>query len=37
MGEARRKGLAVRAKVGEQPDAPQVVDTLGGRMQLRWA
>ncbi|HNT37590.1 MAG TPA: hypothetical protein PKO45_00570 [Rubrivivax sp.] len=36
MGEARRKALAVRAKVGEQPDEPQVVDTLGGRMHVRW-
>ena len=35
MGEARRKALAARQSGGE--DAPaQVVDTLGGRMHVRW-
>ncbi len=36
MGEARRKALAVRQDGGEQPLEPQVVDTLGGRMHVRW-
>jgi hypothetical protein len=35
MGEARRKALAARQVAGEdQP--PQVVDTLGERMHVRW-
>ena len=35
MGEARRRALAGRQGTGEgQP--PQVVDTLGGRMHVRW-
>ena len=36
MGEAKRKALAARARVGQEPTEPQVVDTLGGRMHVRW-
>jgi len=36
MGEARRKALAARRGGGEEPTEPQVVDTLGGRMNVRW-
>lgn len=36
MGEARRKALAARRGVGAEPAEPQVVDTLGGRMHVRW-
>ena len=36
MGEARRRALAVRQGAGQGPDEPQVVDTLGGRMHVRW-
>ena len=36
MGESRRKALAVRREAGEEPAEPQVVDTLGGRMHVRW-
>jgi len=36
MGEARRKALAARQVAGQGPDEPQVVDTLGGRMHVRW-
>jgi hypothetical protein len=36
MGEARRRALAVRQGAGHGPDEPQVVDTLGGRMHVRW-
>ena len=36
MGEARRKALAARLGAGEGPAEPQVVDTLGGRMHVRW-
>jgi hypothetical protein len=36
MGEGRRKALAVRRGSGDEPAEPQVVDTLGGRMQVRW-
>ncbi|MFN9571714.1 MAG: hypothetical protein ACK58C_06525 [Betaproteobacteria bacterium] len=36
MGETRRKALAVRRGSGDEPAEPQVVDTLGGRMHLRW-
>ena len=35
MGEARRKALAALQRAGEVPP-PQVVDTLGGRMHVRW-
>ena len=36
MGESRRKALAVRTEAGDEPAEPQVVDTLGGRMHVRW-
>jgi Transposase DDE domain group 1 len=36
MGEARRKALAVRRGSGDESAEPQVVDTLGGRMHVRW-
>ena len=36
MGESRRKALAARQEVQSQPSEPQVVDTLGGRMHVRW-
>jgi Transposase DDE domain group 1 len=36
MGEARRKALAVRCEAGGAGPKPQVVDTLGGRMHVRW-
>jgi hypothetical protein len=36
MGEARRKALAARRGAGAQPAEPQVVDTLGGRIHVRW-
>jgi len=39
MGEARRKALAARkrAEAGASDEAPaQVVDTLGGRVHVRW-
>ena len=36
MGEARRKALAARRGAGDEPAEPQVVDTLGGRMHVRW-
>lgn len=35
MGEARRRALAVRRVAGREQQ-PQVVDTLGGRMHVRW-
>lgn len=35
MGEARRKALLARQGAGEATPA-QVVDTLGGRMHVRW-
>ena len=35
MGEARRKALAVR-KGADEDQPPHVVDTLGGRMHVRW-
>ena len=35
MGEARRRALAARQVAGEG-QLPQVVDTLGGRMHVRW-
>ena len=36
MGEARRKALAARSGAGDESVQPQVVDTLGGRMHVRW-
>ena len=36
MGEARRKALAARRGGGDEPSQPLVVDTLGGRMHVRW-
>ena len=36
MGEARRKALAARRGAGDEPAQPLVVDTLGGRMHVRW-
>jgi Transposase DDE domain group 1 len=36
MGEARRKALAARPRAGQEPVQPQIVDTLGGRMHVRW-
>ena len=36
MGEAKRKALAARHGAGQEPSEPQVVDTLGGRMHVRW-
>jgi hypothetical protein len=36
MGEARRKALAARREAGQGGRQPQVVDTLGGRMHVRW-
>jgi hypothetical protein len=36
MGESRRKALAGRRDGGDGSHAPQVVDTLGGRMHVRW-
>ena len=36
MGEARHKALAARESAGSDPSQPQVVDTLGGRMHVRW-
>ncbi|MFN7482672.1 MAG: transposase [Betaproteobacteria bacterium] len=36
MGEARRKALAARRGGGDEPSQPLVVDTLGGRMPVRW-
>ena len=36
MGESRRKALAARHGSGDEPAEPQVVDTLGGRMHVRW-
>ena len=36
MGEARRKALAARREAGDAGQTPQVVDTLGGRMHVRW-
>ena len=35
MGEAKRKALAARKGVGQEPSEPQVVDTLGRRMHVR--
>jgi hypothetical protein len=36
MGESRPKALAARRDAGDASQAPQVVDTLGGRMHVRW-
>lgn len=36
MGESRRKALAARHGSGDEAAEPQVVDTLGGRMHVRW-
>ncbi len=36
MGEKKRKALAARRDAGDASQAPQVVDTLGGRMHVRW-
>lgn len=35
MGEARRRALAARREAGDEQPL-QVVDTLGGRMHVRW-
>jgi len=36
MGESKRKRPGAVEVIGDVPDAPQVVDTLGGRMHVRW-
>jgi len=36
MGESRRKRQGAVAEVGGAAGQPQVVDTLGGRMHVRW-
>ena len=36
MGEAKRKALAGRRESRSEHSQPQVVDTLGGRMHVRW-
>ena len=36
MGESKRKRLAALARVEGSGDEPRVVDTLGGRMHVRW-
>jgi Transposase DDE domain group 1 len=36
MGESKRKRQGAVKVIGDAPDAPQVVDTLGGRMHVRW-
>ena len=36
MGESRRRALAVRREAGQGAEQPQVVDTMGGRMHVRW-
>lgn len=36
MGESKRRRMATLARVEEGGDQPQVVDTLGGRMHVRW-
>jgi hypothetical protein len=36
MGDARRKALVTRREAGQGQQALQVVDTLGGRMHVRW-
>ena len=36
MGESKRKQKVALAESGDGGDTPQVVDTLGGRMHVRW-
>ena len=36
MGESRSRALAARRGNGDEPAEPHVVDTLGGRMHVRW-
>lgn len=36
MGEHKRRPKRALAKLKDDADQPQVVDTLGGRMQVRW-
>jgi len=36
MGESKRKRRAALIRAGELDEAPQAVDTLGGRMHVRW-
>ena len=36
MGEHKRRPMGALAKLKEGGDQPQVVDTLGGRMHVRW-
>ena len=36
MGESKRRRKLALAVVEEGGDQPQVVDTLGGRMHVRW-
>jgi len=36
MGEAKRKRMAALVDGAGEGDSPQVVDTLGGRMHVRW-
>jgi Transposase DDE domain group 1 len=36
MGESKRRRQGVVEVIGDAPGAPQVVDTLGGRMHVRW-
>jgi hypothetical protein len=36
MGDARRKALVTRREAGQGQQPLQVVDTLGGRMHVRW-
>ena len=37
MGESKRKQRASPAERADVGDTPQVVDTLGGRIHVRWA
>ena len=36
MGESKRRRMAALARVEGGGEQPQVVDTLGGRMHVRW-
>jgi hypothetical protein len=36
MGEHKRRPMRALAKLKEETDQPQVVDTLGGRIHIRW-
>jgi hypothetical protein len=36
MGESKRKRQGSVVQAGDRAGAPQVVDTLGGRMHVRW-